>query len=379
MLEALLWISAGLWALFLAQLVLNRALLPDLRKQAPTWPDRPPLVSIVVPARNEEACIREAVTSFCAQDYPAVEVVVVDDRSTDRTPRILADLQQRFARLRVVEGHDPPPGWLGKPNALEIGRQAARGDWLLFVDADVIYAPDLLRRAMAYALDRDLGMLFVMPRLVTKGAGEAVLMSTLPLVALAASPAFLVNRLGWKRLAVGGGAFNLVRRDALDACGAFASLKDAIIDDIMLGYKVKGAGFPLHFVNGGELLRVRMYDGARATIRGFTKNTYPGLLRKPWYLPLPFVLGLVASLLPYGALARDLLAGAISPPVCIALVLMHLTLAGVAWWQRLPWYVVLLNPLRELGWMWIVIRSMWLYYRRGLVWRDRNYGSVQSI
>ncbi len=378
MFEGLLWLSAGLWVLFCVQAVLNRVLLADLSKRPGTSGRDWPFVSIVVPARDEEKCIHQAVSSFCRQDYPAFEVIVVDDRSTDATPAILAELQQEFANLRVIRGQDPPAGWLGKPNALETGRKQARGDWLLFVDADVVYAPDLLRRAVDYCLAKRLAMLFAFPRLTTRGVLEAALMSSLVLVCFAVYPMLLVNWTTWKRLAVGGGAFNLVRRDALEAGGAFESLKDAVVDDVMLGRTVKGAGFPLHLALAGPLIRVRMYDGARATVRGFAKNTYPGVVQAPWFLPLLFVVGALVSLLPYFGLVHGLAGGSVSVPACIALALMHLVLGGLAWWHRQPWYIAVLNPVREVGWWWIVLRSMWRYHRRGLIWRGRNYGSILS-
>jgi glycosyltransferase involved in cell wall biosynthesis len=367
-----------LWAVFCVQAVVNRLVIADLSKRAAAARGDWPSASIVVPARDEEKCIREAVSSFLRQDYPGLEVIVVDDGSTDRTPAILAELQGEFDNLRVVPGCDPPDGWLGKPNALEMGRKEATGDWLLFADADVVYEPGLLRRAIGYCLDRDVAMLVAFPRLITRGVLEAALMSSLYLVPFAAFPAYLISRPKRKLFSVGGGAFNLVRRDALEACDAFESLKDIVVDDVGLGYRVKRAGFPIHLVVAGPLARIRMYAGARATVQGFSKNVYPGLVQRPWLIPVVFIMGLVISLLPYGGFVYGLAVGSFSVPACVALVLMHAVLGGLVLWLRQPWYVAFLNPVRELGWMWIVLRSMVLYYRRGLIWRGRNYGAMAS-
>ena len=371
--EILLWLGAGLWIVFLVQMILNWALVPDVSRVASDPPVKWPLVSIVVPARDEERGIREAVASFCEQNYPAFEVIVVDDGSTDATPRILAELQAHYPNLRVVQGQEPPDGWLGKPNALEIGRRHARGDWLLFVDADVVYAPELLRRALRYVLSQKAAMLFLHPRLSTGGVFEAVIMSSLYVAPFAAFPMFLVSRTrgGWP--AIGGGMFNLVRRDALEACGAFECLRNAVVDDVELGRAVKRAGFRQVVALSGPLIRLRMYDGARASIEGFTKNIYPLVRAHPWGALFPFAVGAVVSILPYCGFLARLAAGSVSVPASISLVCMHAILAGLAIHFRQPWYIAFLNPLREVCWWWILIRSAVQYHSRGLVWRGRTY------
>ena len=374
-LEISLWVGAGLWIVFLLQFIINWILVPDLRKVTCTPPDRWPLVSIVVPARDEERGVRAAVTSFCKQDYPAFEVIVVDDRSTDATPRILAELQADFEHLTVVKGQEPPEGWLGKPNALEIGRKHAKGEWLLFVDADVVYAPDLLRRALRYALREQAGMLFLYPRLTTGEVLEAVTMSTLYLAAFAACPMFLVSRTKNKLLALGGGVFNLVRRDALEASGAFESLRNAVVDDVGMGRVVKAAGYRQAVALAGALIRIRMYGGFCDTVEGFSKNAYPMFRRHWWLLPIPVFVGALVSLLPYVGFASALAGGSVSVPASISLACMHVILAVLALRFRQSWCIVFLNPVRELSWWWILLRSFIRYRRHGVVWRGRTYGS----
>ncbi|MCK4660936.1 MAG: glycosyltransferase [Phycisphaerae bacterium] len=374
--EIILWVGAALWSVFLLQFIVNWILVRDVSRIEITPPDEWPFVSIVVPARDEERGIGAAVRSFCKQDYPGLEVIVVDDGSSDATPQILAELQAEFLNLTVIPGQDPPAGWLGKPNALEIGRKRAKGDWLLFVDADVVYAPDLVRRAICHALCEEAGMLFAYPCLGTRGVFEAAIMSALYLVPFAVFPTFLVSRTKSRLFAQGGGVFNLVRRDALEACGAFGCLKSAVIDDIGLGYAVKRAGFKETVVMAGPLIRLRMYESARETIEGFTKNLYHFLRMRPWGLPLPFVAGTVLSLLPYYGFAVALACGSVSVPASISLVCMHTVLGLIARVFRQPWYIAFLNPLRELCWWWILIRSLVRYRRHGVVWRGRKYEDI---
>lgn len=209
----------------------------------------------------------------------------MDDRSTDATPQILAELRTRFSNLKVIDGRDPPDGWLGKPNALEIGRKEAKGQWLLFVDADVVYAPDLLSRAIAHVVREEADMLFLAPNFTTKGVMEAVLMSTIYLVGAAAFPAYLATHSKSKRFAGGGGVFNLVRRDALTACGAFESIKDAVVDDAVLGYKVKAAGLRgpwLDHLYVSECTTVPQ-KLLKASLRTFIhwRDNFPGFYQSP--------------------------------------------------------------------------------------------------
>jgi glycosyltransferase involved in cell wall biosynthesis len=376
MLEVILWVGAVLWTLGFIQLIVNLVLIHNLAKLELEPLADAPFVSIVVPARDEEKGIREAVTSFCSQDYPAFEVIVVDDCSTDGTAQILTELQKEHANLRVIAGKEPPAGWLGKPHALETGQQAAGGDWLLFVDADVVYAPDLLRRAIAYVRREEAAMLFLWPNLTTRGWVEAAFMSTLYLGGMALVPMFLVTRSKSKAFAAGGGVFNLVRRDALTAAGAFTSLKAEIIDDVGLGFKVKGAGFRLAMAMAGPLIHIRMYDGAAATLRGFTKNAYPVVRAVPWFLPLIPLLSFTLNFAPYYGFVHALLAGTISVPASIAICFMHLVFGGLAVAFRQSWAITFLNPVREAGWWWILARSMVIYYRKGVIWRGRIYRIV---
>jgi len=218
LLNILLWLGAGLWVLFLVLWTLNAILVTDLGTLSIAEPRDWPMVSYVVPARNEEAGIGKAVTSFCTQDYPSFEVIVVNDRSTDRTAEILAELQRGFGNLIVVEGVDPPEGWLGKPNALENGRRHGQGEWVLMTDADAVHAPDLLRRAISYGLREEAGMVVVRPRHVTGGVLEAVLMSGVNFFFFAVTPMFLVRYSRSPKFATGSPVCNLMRRDALAAC-----------------------------------------------------------------------------------------------------------------------------------------------------------------
>jgi chlorobactene glucosyltransferase len=242
----LLKIILGLWVFRAVNAVLSLALVPDLAP-ASRRKDGSPLVSIVVPARDEERAIEAATRSKCRQDDPAFEVVVVDDRSSDRTRDILRRLEAEFpGTLRVVDGAEPPPDWLGKPHALDEGARASRatrpGDWLVFSDADVVFAPDLLARALAHAERHRLDFVSLLPQMEACGFGERLMVPTIPAAAFCYLPGWLMNIPSARRFGGGGGVFNLIRRDLFDRIGGHETLKASVVDDIQLGRNARKGG-----------------------------------------------------------------------------------------------------------------------------------------
>lgn len=373
-LSILLWIAAGGWAVLSVQFALNALLVPNIaRMRLSSEPDAWPFVSYVVPARNEEASIGEAVTSFCEQNYPNFEVVVVNDRSTDRTGDILSELQRKYEHLVVVEGVEPPPDWLGKPNALVRGESKARGDWILMADADSHHAPDLLRRAAACGLRDGAGMVTVRPQHRTEGFFEAILMNGVNFLFFVVMPLFLVSRTRTPLLATGSPVLNLIRRDAFEAVGGFACLRQSVVDDLTIGTFVKEAGFRLSVLFSGDFVVHRMYDGAAATVQGFSKTTFPVIRKQPWLLPLLVTAALTLSVLPYVGLACSRGEASLLLPSGVALILMHVVSAGLVLRYREPWFTLPFSALRELCWIWVFVRSAVQFYRKGLVWRGRQY------
>ncbi len=365
----LAWISAAASLLSLACLLLNRRSFRPLRPGPPPasgWP----FVSVVVPARNEERSLERAVASHLASDYPDFEVVVVDDRSTDGTPAILDRMRSGQPRLRVVPGAEPPPGWLGKPNALARGVEAAIGEVLLIVDADVEYAPTALRQAVSMAVAESLGLLCVLPRMVTAGFWEGVLMPNLAAL-LYLGPGFLFNSPRLRRLAIGGGSGNLVFRTALEASGGLRPLRNRVIDDVALARQVKASGFGVRAFTACDDVSVRMYEGFREVVDGFTKNV--AFLFRSSALVLGFVLfftGLawapyVVLLSGAGGFAKLLAAGSIA-----AILAGRLAVARIS---RTPAWSAAFHPLMVTVWAGIALRSVSRRIVSGnVVWRGRS-------
>ncbi|HEV2643032.1 MAG TPA: glycosyltransferase family 2 protein [Candidatus Elarobacter sp.] len=237
-----------------------------------------PSLSVVVPARNEERNVERCVRSLLAQTLTDVEVIVVDDRSTDRTAAILAELAGEQPRLRIVPGEPLPDGWVGKPWAVAQGERAARGEWLLFTDADTWHAPHACASALAFARAHraDALTLWTYQELGT-WSERAVLPTLLGMVLLASGPIAQLNDPADRDHALANGQYVLVTRAAHDALGGFEALRGEIVEDVAFAHRLKADGrFRLVLADGHNIVRVRMYTSLRELWNGFSKNMYAG-------------------------------------------------------------------------------------------------------
>jgi chlorobactene glucosyltransferase len=236
-----------------------------------------PLVSILVPARNEQERVLEScVHSILAQDYGKFEVIAVDDRSTDRTGEILKTLAQGDERLQVIEGEELPPGWLGKPYAMQQAVHRARGEWILATDADMIFEPSVLRTAMERALENNADALTLIPRFETGSFWERVMIPTWEWVFLMFTIFYRVNDPKSDR-AAGIGGFFLIRRTVLDRIGGYEGLKDEVMEDVRLGERIKRLGAHLMVDRAPALIRTRMYRTFGEMWECSTKNWFSGV------------------------------------------------------------------------------------------------------
>ena len=367
--KILTWFVLAFWAVIVVRTVINLLAIPRLTRRAPT---RFPLVSVIVPARDEERDIEQAVRGLLSQTYPEIEVIVVNDRSVDGTSAILERLAH--PRLTVITGEEPPPGWLGKPWALEQGRRRAKGELLLFVDADVIYRPDAVGRMMATIEELGVPMIAVLPRIEMHGFWEHIVMPALPLMAVSWLPLWLSNRSRWAWLGVGGGTGNLVRREDYEACGGHVALKDAVVDDVALSRLFRRGGRRTIVVRADDVISVRMYHGLRETVDGFTKNGFAVVGRSYLATILWLASAFVMHLLPYVlALLGDVLS-----IITVALITLSRLLVFVSLGFRLD-NALLGHPLMMIVWTWIMIRSTWQTgIRRQLHWRGRVYDASRT-
>ncbi len=241
-----------------------------------------PFVSIIVPARNEERNLPRLLPSLLRQYYPNYEVIVVDDQSEDATPRILAEWSQRDNRLEVVHGVELPrnEGWLGKPHAMQQGAQAAKGEWLLFTDADTVHQPLSLSSSMAFALAHDIDLLSILPCAELGSLAEKLLMPVAFEGIFTLYPPAKVND-PISKVAIANGQYMLIRREVYDAVGGTARVKDKIAEDLELSKAVKGDGHRLFLADGRDLMSVRMYTNFAEVWQGWSKNVVLSFRENP--------------------------------------------------------------------------------------------------
>ncbi len=261
------------WIATVIDLSIGVQTIPWLRDAAPLEDTKCPSVSILFAGRDEAEKMPDAIETMLALDYPRYEVIAVDDRSDDATGAILEAAAKKDARLKTVRVDSLPPGWLGKPHALEKAYEQSSGEWLVFTDADVHFRPDLLRRAIALAEMKgwDHLTLLAAPKLYT--FGEKIALTFFGIC-------FLLGTRPWRandpksRGYTGIGAFQIVRRSAYEKAGTHRRLAMEVVDDMKLGKIVKEAGFRSGVARGGDTVSVHWHAGLGNTIRGTTKNFF---------------------------------------------------------------------------------------------------------
>jgi len=387
------WIAGTILALAWFSRILDAALgMPSVADVSrPEWDRHPvspagnPRVSIIVPARNEEDSIEPAVSTLLALDYDNYEVIVVNDRSTDRTGEILEKVSNSQVsqnrrevghpgssfNFRVIHHRELPAGWLGKTHAMWTGANQATGEWLLFTDADVLFKPDSLRRALAYAEDVSADHLVLFPRMIMRQPGEYMMIAFFQTL-------FLFGHRPW-RVAdpstddhMGVGAFNLIRRSVYEKVGTYAALRMEVVDDMKLGKVVKNAGFGQRNVLGGDLISIRWAHGAMGVINNLTKNFF-AILSFQWWRTLISAFGLAfINLGPF--LGIFLAQGWARLPYAVALASMFLVYVGMSWYSTVPVYYFLLHPVSATLCIYTLLRSMVLaLWNDGIEWRGTKY------
>lgn len=330
-----------------------------------------PMVSLVVAARNEERNVDAAARSLLAQRYPSLEIIAVDDRSTDRTGAILDGLAAGEPRLRVVHIRELPAGWLGKNHALSVGAAAAGGEWLLFADADVVMAPESISRAIAYAERRGVDHLTILPDTHMPGLVlKAFVIVGIIIFGLALRP--------WKardprsRHFVGVGAFNLVRASAYARAGGHEPIRLRPDDDIKLGKILKRSGARQDALSGRGMVSVEWYRTLGETINGLMKNSFSVVEYNSLLMLAGVFFYIILGLGPLAALVLG--EGPLRWLGGVAVGWQVLVHAIVAREAHLPLRAVLLYPLIYLLFAWILLRALVLNLRQGgIYWRETFY------
>jgi glycosyltransferase involved in cell wall biosynthesis len=274
----------------------------------------------------------------------------------------------------VIDGDEPPSGWLGKPWALHQGSRIARGELLLFVDADVVYEPPAIRAAVAHKERRGPVLLSLLPHFEMRGFGENAAMPMLAMFCFTFMPTWISNRTRMAALAIGGGTGNLIVREVYDAIGGHEALKDSVVDDVALARLVRHSGARTETVRADDLVSLRMYHGLAEVVEGFTKNAF-AVFGRNYVVGLLIAAGsVIFHILPYGL-------AAVGDRISMATVAL-ISLTRLVLFRSLRYRLdnaLLLHPVMVSIWTWIFLRSMWLTgIRRKLLWRGRTYDARQT-
>ena len=375
----------------------SRPAKEDRVKKSTPKPEKPaqssnnPMVSIILPALNEERNIRRCVESLLEQSYENYEVIVVDDGSTDDTPHILENIIQTHPqsnRLWVQRLRDElPEGWAGKPHAIHAGVQESHGEWLLFTDADTWHAPNALQCALTSALNTGSDMYSLGTGQELPGFWEKVMM---PMAYLGISMMYPIKKVNdpLSSIAIANGQFILIRRAVYDSLGGYArpELRNTLLDDRDLAYTVKQHGFRLKLEDGRDLVHVQMYHGLREAWRGWRKNAFLGsrggvafvvlqLIGLPMVAIVPFLLPLLAWISRRGPVRGKVITssevGAATLLELGPLLAYHISIDKEL---RVPWYYAFAYPLAAFLFEIILAQSTWrVLLRKGVDWRGRQY------
>ena len=341
--------------------------LPPPTQQSPS-PEKPVRCSVVVAARDEAARIEAAVRQLLAQRGVDVELIIVDDRSTDGTSEILRRLSQNEPRLRVQRVDTLPDGWLGKCHACHIGAQAATGDWILFTDADCWLKPDVIARAVRLAESERADHVTMTPGTVVRSAGVRGWYLL-----------FLTSLLSWfsgvnrdrPGSYVGIGAFNLVRATAYRECGGYQALRLTVVDDVKLGLLLRRAGKRTRGFLGAS--DVECFWGATlgSMVRVMEKNYFAILDYRLWLVCLGSLTIMVMAATIIAGLVSGTVAGLCAGLAPLSLIVPAAILARRVGWS---WGYALLAPFMVPVFQYAVLNSTWMTLRQGGVrWRDTLY------
>jgi glycosyltransferase involved in cell wall biosynthesis len=385
--RTLLWIYAGLIAIWPLRHVVLTWIMRRIDILTPESPrlasDDPPLVTAVIPAKDEEATLGQCLAAVRAQTYPRLEILVVDDRSTDGTQAIARAAAEADPRVRLITIDELPPGWTGKTHALQRAADEARGDWFWFLDADTAFAPENLAIVMEYARIHQAGLVSLLPEMRCETFWESVVQPLASIVLMQAFPLLLVNTARSRR-AFANGQYILITRAAYTAAGGHRAVRDRFVEDIALAGRVKRLGFPIRVAVARRIGDTRMYASLGQLVRGWSRILYDAFDRRAWRLFVPVLDGLVFNQSGHVVLAASLIMLARGSAGAFAWWLLGLSLVHhlLAYSVMRRVYRLSVPRSRHTGWYpvgnlvldWILLRAIAMCLTGRVRWRGTDYG-----
>ncbi|OQX52023.1 MAG: hypothetical protein B5M53_09630 [Candidatus Cloacimonas sp. 4484_209] len=372
------WIITAIIFALLLNLLNNLKLIKPLRKGRKKLKN-PPLVSVLVPARDESDNIEKCITSLANQDYPNYELIVLDDNSSDDTLIKLEKLKEKFPKLQYISGKSLPVGWTGKNFSCYTLSQYAKGQWLLFTDADTVHRKQSISRAVSSAIRYKAMLLSVIPDITIETIAEHIFVPIIYFGLLTFLPLRLVNSSRFSKVVIALGPFMLINADFYRKIGGHEKIKGEIVDDFRLAQEVKKNGGKQLFMNGKETVRVRFYKNFAAFWNGFSKNSFGAFDNSPLVF-LPFIAVCICTyLIPYIAFTHEIINSKLELLVFFQVILITLHSIFILFKFRINRFHIILNPISIALWILVALNSMRLtLLDRTLVWKDRIYSLKKS-
>lgn len=376
--EVVLWVMAWVTCIGLVisfcEMIFGYRLIQNLKNQM-LYSGKFPSVSIIFSALNEEKDIEAALTTLLVLDYPNLEIIAINDRSTDKTKDILNRIKKNQSRLKVFHLEDLPEGWLGKNHALHFASRKAGGEWLLFTDADVHMKPDTLKRAMSYILEKNIDHLTIFEHHVRKSMWlKILLLGHYITYSLVMKPWRI--RFSWSKKSLGHGAFNLVSKKVYEGAGGHRKIAMECMDDLKLGEIIKKNGFRQDTVDGRDFVEKEWYKSLRDMIEGVKKNSFSYFKYRP--IGTIFVI-LGAFLFFVWPFFGMFLKGSVGWINSINVLLMLSISFFVAKKFRLHLGFALFYPLGICILLYTVLNSLIATYKnKGIIWRGTFY-SIKKL
>lgn len=335
-----------------------------------------PTVSVIVPARNEEASLGDCLRSLVAQTGIAFEIIVVDDHSTDRTHEIASS----FSGIRLIEAGPLPPGWTGKNNAVTAGAHQAKGEWLLFTDADTVHLAGSLARSLEEAKHHGAALLSYSPEQIVRAFWEKAVM---PVIFAELASRYRPKEVSdpASPVAAANGQYILITREAYDAVGGHADLAGELLEDVALARAVKQSGRKIFFRYAGDAVRTRMYRSFAQLREGWTKNLallFPNPRSLTLRVMLVWLLAWIAPLI-----AAILFAG--SPGALRTTIILTCGIPLIQLIARIhrancsPEATILAAIFGPPLFAYLLLRSARAHRNGTVAWKGRGYGAPQDI
>ncbi|MFQ3599107.1 MAG: glycosyltransferase family 2 protein [Chloroherpetonaceae bacterium] len=362
----------GGWLMMLVRAVLLHNWIPKLAA-APS-PQTFPLVSVIVPAKNESKKIHQSLRSLLLQDYPNLEIIVINDRSDDETGDIINRLAKEDARLKPIHIAELPHGWLGKNHANQRGFEQASGEYLLFTDADILFAPETVSKTVGYAQKHKARHIVVYPKMLSENIFEESFLALFGMLFV-----WKFNPIGArnpknKRAYIGVGAFNFIERALYKAIGEHVPLKAEIADDVKLGYFVKQQNEATHVVEGRNFVQVRWREGLWDSIKGIERSAFAGVNFSwawIWIGVFGTLFGLIA---PYWLWLLNDKFATLCALLSLGFIYLGYAVGKGSLWRAL--FVTMLHPVMSVLFLYALVKSALLVsVKGGVEWRGTFYAT----